>query len=104
MTLEEALAVAKEIGDSLGGRQQLALVFLSKTAERGRRISSTALRSVGHVADGAQHFVKAQEELAAGLHAIQHSTRAIANVAGEEETARSDEAKTLPPPKPIGGE
>lgn len=92
VTLEEALVVAKEIGESLGGRQQVALALLSRYAERGRRMSSTALRSVGHVAEGAQHFVKAQEELAAGMQAIQHSTRAIASVAGEEE---------LPPPKKV---
>lgn len=84
-TLDEALAIAREIGESLGGRQQKALIVLSRYAERGRRMSSTALRSVGHVAEGAQHFVKAQEELAAGLHAIQNSTRAIASVAGDYE-------------------
>jgi hypothetical protein len=87
ISLDEALALAREIGDSLGGRQQRALVVLSRYAERGRRLSSTALRSVGHVAEGAQHFVKAQEELAAGMIAIQQSTRTIASVAGEEDPA-----------------
>lgn len=96
-SFEEALVIAKEIGESLGGRQQQALVVLSRYAERGRKMSSTALRSVGHVAEGAQHFVKAQEELAAGMQAIQHSTRAIASVAGEEDLI----AKTFPPPKKI---
>jgi len=98
VTLEEALAIAREIGDSLGGRQQKALITLSRYAERGSRLSSTALRSVGHVADGAQHFVKAQEELAAGIQAIRHSTRVIASVAGDEEP--KTEPKEALPPKP----
>jgi hypothetical protein len=47
VTLEEALVIAKEIGESLGGRQQRALEVLSRHAQRSQRQtgSNTAIQA-----------------------------------------------------------
>lgn len=47
ISLEEALVLAKEIGEALGGRQQKALELLSRHAIRGTRrsASSTAVEA-----------------------------------------------------------
>lgn len=63
MSYEKALAIAREIAEALGGEQARAIEVLSRYAARGRRTSSAQVTS-------AQHFVKAQEHLAAGLEEI----------------------------------
>lgn len=63
MPYEKAVALAKEIASSLGGEQARALEVLIRYASRARRNSSAQVSS-------AQHFVKAQEHLAAGLEQI----------------------------------
>lgn len=60
VTYEEAVVLAYEIGQSLGGRQQRALEVLTRFAARGRRTSSA-------VVDAAQHFAAARVELDEGL-------------------------------------
>lgn len=55
VTYEEAVALAEEIGESLGGRQQEALRVLVRYAERGRRSSA--------VVQAAQHFRAASDAL-----------------------------------------
>lgn len=99
VTLDEAVAIAREIAESLGGRQARAIEVLIRHAERGRRLSATALMSVGTAAQSAQHFVRAKEELEKGIEEIQATTRTIARVA----VAQPDDRKTDPPP-PIRSE
>ncbi len=94
VTYEEAVAIAAEIGSSLGGRQQRALEVLVRFATRGHRGSAPSVRALAAVGDaalGAQHFAKAthdlrsvsakvaevEADLAEGLAAVQRSTRAI---------------------------
>ncbi len=60
VTYEEAVALALEIGESLGGRQQEALRVLTRFAARGRKPSVANITS-------AQHFAAARVELDAGL-------------------------------------
>jgi hypothetical protein len=47
VSYEEAVAIAREIGEVLGGRQQRAIEVLIRYAERGRRRSesSTAIEA-----------------------------------------------------------
>lgn len=54
VTLDEALAVAREIGEALGGRQKRALEVLCRHAERARRPSSTAINAVEHFRNAAE--------------------------------------------------
>jgi len=85
VTIEEAVARAMEIGESLGGRDKRCLEVLCRAATRGARISSTAIPAVSHAAKGAQHFVAAQRELAAGLQEIGETTSSLrAAVVGDE--------------------
>lgn len=95
VSLDEAVALAAEVAESLGGRQARAIEVLIRYAERGRRLSKTALSSVGSAAQGVQHFTRAQEELARGMEELQHTTHAItrAATAGEE-----NDRPTAPPP------
>lgn len=55
ISYEEAVILANEIAESLGGRQAEALRVLMRYAERGRR-NSTAAQAV-------QHFKAAASEL-----------------------------------------
>lgn len=48
VSVEEAISLGKEIGESLGGRQKLAIDRLVRIAERSRRPSSTAMKAVEH--------------------------------------------------------
>lgn len=41
VSYEEAVVIAREIGEALGGRQQRALEVLARYAERGRRRSES---------------------------------------------------------------
>ena len=95
VSLDEAVALAREIAESLGGRQARAIEVIIRYAERSRRLSKTAISSVGSAAQGVQHFARAQEELARGMEELQHTTHAIskAATAGEE-----NERPTVPPP------
>lgn len=82
VTLEEALVIAREVAESLGGRQARALVVLCRHAERGRRSSSAAIRAVGSAADGVQHFLDARRELEKGREAISESIEAAEDALG----------------------
>lgn len=53
VTYEEAVVLAREIAEALGGRQQEAILMLVRYAERGRKPSLLA----------AQHFRAASEAL-----------------------------------------
>jgi hypothetical protein len=57
VSYEEAVVLAREIGESLGGRQQRALEVLVRYAERGRRHSgsSTAVEAFRNAAEIAKH-------------------------------------------------
>lgn len=115
MSIERALAITREIGESLGGEQGEAILMVVGEAVRVPRLierlidnrsrkSSTRLLAVGAAALGAQHFAKATaelqeiatrvgsvgEELTAGLAEVQRGTRALR----EEETGP---APTEPP-------
>lgn len=48
MPVEEAIALGKEIGEALGGKQKQAIDRLVRIAERAKRPSSTALKAVEH--------------------------------------------------------
>ena len=57
ITLEEALVIAKEIGESLGGRQQRALEVLARYASRAQRHTGShtaveAFRNAAEIAKG----------------------------------------------------
>ncbi len=92
MSYEQGVALLRETCDSLGGEHRRALEVLRRYAGRGRRPSSMRLEAVSAAASGAQHFVRAQEEIAAGLEQVRKSTHAIAL------------AETEPPPEPVEGE
>ncbi len=84
MTFDEAVAIAREVGESLGGRQQRALEVLVRYAARGKKPSSLRLDAVHDAAFGAQHFAAARHgleaarsELDAGLRAIGTAARVI---------------------------
>lgn len=94
MTYERAVALVQEIADALGGEQAQALRTLMKYADRGRRLSKTAMMGVGTATHSAQHFVKAKEELERGLEEIHATTRTIARVAADI----PDDRETDPPP------
>lgn len=47
VSIEEALVIAREIGEALGGRQRRALEVLCRAAERGRK-PSTGAQAVEH--------------------------------------------------------
>lgn len=51
VSLDEALAIAKEIGECLGGRQQRALEVLCRYAQRNRRPSNTAIEAFRNAAE-----------------------------------------------------
>lgn len=54
VSIEEALVIAKEIGESLGGRQQRALEVLCRAADRrritGQHQAVTAFRTATEIA------------------------------------------------------
>lgn len=63
MTYREAVALVTEIGESLGGRQKMAVEKILVYAARGVRPESAAMEAVRGASFGAQHFVAAQVEL-----------------------------------------
>ncbi len=67
--LDEALAIAAEIGEALGGRQQRALEVLCRAARRGARPSQTfpGVAEPPSVS-AAEHFRRAAEELDTAKH------------------------------------
>lgn len=86
VTYEEAVVVATEIGASLGGRQQQALIVLMRYAERGHRPSAHRLQAVRDASFGAQHFANVRKELDAISHAkseLDAGMRAIGSAAHE---------------------
>lgn len=104
LTYEEAVALAKEIGESLGGRQQRAIEVLLRYAARGQRPSSHRLQAVRDASLGVQHFANARRELDAivtakteidaGMQAIGAAARNIREAElAEEELADDPEKK-----------
>jgi len=89
MTYDEAVALAKEIGESLGGKQQRAIEVLMRYAARGRRPSSIRLDAVSDALVGAQHFANARSELDAGQQAMRSSVAKIRK-AEEEDNALAE--------------
>lgn len=66
MTYREAVALVTEIGDSLGGRQKMAVEKILVYAARGVRPESASMEAVRTASFGAQHFAAAQVELEKG--------------------------------------
>lgn len=92
MPYEKAVALAAEIASALGGEQARALEVLMRFAARGRRASSTNIRAVGDAAVGALHFVRAREEIEAGLEEVRKTASAIAAAELEASTPSSPPA------------
>lgn len=90
MTYEQAVTLAREIAASLGGEQARAIEVLMRFAARAHRRSSMRISAVADVAMGAQHFVKAQEEIAAGLQEVRRASGAFAAVELEEQVVEDD--------------
>lgn len=93
VTYEEAVAVAKEIGLSLGGRQQRAIEVLLRYAAKGRKPSSIRLEAVRDASLGAQHFAAARHELDAGLKAVGEAAHKIREAELAEEGLAGDDEK-----------
>lgn len=77
--LREAISIAIETGDALGGRTRQAMELLVSIANRDlqevaspprepvrKRPSSGSMEAIQHTAAGAQHFAQVRAELAAG--------------------------------------
>lgn len=93
VTYEEAVALAIEIGRSLGGRQQQALTVLLRYAARGVRPSSMRLEAVRDASLGAQHFANAKNELDAGMRAIGATVHKMREAELAEESLDDPEKK-----------
>ncbi len=94
VTYAEAVAIATEIGASLGGRQQQAITVLLRYAARGQRPSSMRLEAVRDASLGAQHFANAKNELDAGMRVIGVTAHKIREAEmAEEDLAHDDEKK-----------
>lgn len=83
MSPEEAFAIAREIAEVLGGRQQMAIDLICRLAERHRRPSHVDLRPAG---SGVQHFAKAKDEITQGLEEVKAiENRAVTEHAPDDE-------------------
>lgn len=85
--LREAIAIAIETGDALGGRTRQAMELLVSVANRDvqdastvqreparKRPSSGSMEAIQHAASSAQHFAKVRAELAAGRQDVKRIT------------------------------
>lgn len=102
VTFDEALVIAREIGESLGGRQQRALEVLSRYASRGRKPSALRLDAVHEAAFGAQHFAAARHGLEAARQELDAGMRAIGTAAHVIREVDDAEAERGPEPPDEG--
>ena len=80
---DEAIAIAREIGECLGGRQMRALEVLARYASQGRKPSVLRMKAVRDVGFGAvHHFVTARHGLEAAQSQLHGTISACAPKTG----------------------
>jgi hypothetical protein len=99
--LREAISIAVETGESLGGRTRQAMELLVSIANRDRaeepprppvrkRPSSGSMEAAQHVASSGQHFAAVREELKAGQRDVKRITDRMLAVEQQLDAAETE--------------